>query len=144
MTTVAHRFPFAPLRRRCGVTLAATASALGISHASATVHDRRGVTASVADTLCRAAGVHPSEVWTDWFVHADEPVGTHRVGRGGQITDPVPALTLQLAVQACTRCGAPIRFVAAGTPTDRRCRAITAVVCDHGHRHTLTVTLEAA
>lgn len=141
MTTVAHRFPFAPLRSRCGVTLAETARTLGITHASATTHEQRGITASVADTLCRAAGLHPSEVWTDWFAHADEPVGQHH---HRQITDPVPALTLQLAVEACTRCGAPVRFVAAGTPTDRRCRAITAVVCDHGHRHTLTVTLEAA
>ncbi len=141
MTTVAHRFPFGPLRRRCGLTVAATASTLGISDASVAVHERRGVTASVADTLCRAAGVHPSEVWTDWFDHADEPVGQHH---HRQVTDPVPNLTLQLAVQACVRCGAAVRFVAAGTPTDKQCRAITAVVCDQGHRHTLTVTLEAA
>ncbi len=137
-----HRFPFAPLRRRCGVTIADTATALNISHASATKHEQRGLSGAVADLLCTSIGLHPVDVWPDWFAYAGDPLQGRTADR--KVRGDVPALALRTEVVACPRCGAAVDFVAAGAPTDRGRRSVTAVVCAHGHRHTVTVTIDAA
>lgn len=137
-----HRFPFGPLRRRCGVTIADAARTLNISHASATKHEQRGLSGAVADVLCTSIGLHPTEVWTDWFDHADDPLHGRTANR--KVRGDVPTLALCTEVVACPICGAAVDFVAAGAPTDRGRRSVTAVVCAHGHRHTVTVTIDAA
>ena len=140
MSAPGHRFPFDPIRDRCGGLIADSATRLGIHHQTALKHQERGLSAAVADVLAQRLGVHPCELWDDWLDHANDPVPP--VGVRRQPAELGAETTWRIGMRCL--CGAQVHPVAEGVPADGGRRIAAAVVCDLGHRSTLTVTLEAA
>ena len=122
----------------CGGTAADTAARLGIGHNTVLKHQARGLSAAQADILAQRLGVHPCELWPDWWDHADDPLPRPRHPTVEPCPEPWQAWL------TCVLCGGHLDLVAEGVPTDGARRIAAAVVCVNGHRSTLTVTLEAA
>lgn len=61
-------FPVEPLVAAAGVTsLAALARRCGVGGSQMRLYRENGMSARVADRLAVRVGLHPAEVWSDWF-----------------------------------------------------------------------------
>lgn len=66
-----RRYPLEPLADAVGMTVAALGREVGMSGATRTKVETFGLTEAAADRYAVRLGLHPWEVWQDWFEGVD-------------------------------------------------------------------------